>query len=105
MPKWMWFAPLGVLVTALGAWAFRLGWIAATISETDVIQAAASQYLVSAGPLARATDCAARPGQVPNVWIVVTCKGAAGQFDYAINRLGRFVQSAPSTETPGRPKT
>ena len=45
MPRWIWFTPLGVLVAAIAVWGFRLGWIAATISETDVIEVWTEQYV------------------------------------------------------------
>ena len=73
-----------------------------TITETDVINAGVVRYLDTTGPGARATDCLARPGQ--GVWLVVTCTGAAGRFDYAVDRFGRRV-TAPSGAAPAAPET
>ena len=100
MPGWLWFAPLAVLVVALGLWAFRLGWIAATISETDVIERYAALYMQTQGDSARATDCVARPGVSPRVWIVVSCLTPQGvRVDYPVDRLGRLLDLAPEPTT------
>lgn len=97
MPQWMWFAPLGLLILALGLWGFRLGWIAATITETDVIETYTAHYLQTQGATARATDCSARPAPDNDVWIVVRCAAASGaRFEYPVDRWGRLVQPAPA---------
>ncbi|WP_295315642.1 hypothetical protein [Roseobacter sp.] len=91
MPAWLWFAPLVAIILVLGLWAFRLGWIVATITETDVINRWAAHYLATAGGDARASDCVARPGR-ETVWIIVTCEGPQGRrFDYPVDRLGRLL--------------
>ncbi|MFK7743446.1 MAG: hypothetical protein AB8B47_00220 [Roseobacter sp.] len=106
MPRWVWFAPFGLLVVVLAAWGFRLGWIAATISETDVIEGYTVRYLETFGAVARATDCVGRPGESDAVWIVVTCAAQDGQrIEYPVDRFGRLLnvdlgggdQSAPQT--------
>jgi hypothetical protein len=88
MPRWGWFIPLG-LVTLLGALvAFRYGWIAATITETDVINAMATRYLsVDGGPDAQLGDCVGLAGQINGAWITVQC----GEFGYHVNRFGRLI--------------
>ena len=85
MPGWLWFAPLGALVVALGAWAFRLGWIAATITETDVI---------------------AQPGGSAPVWILVSCMHRDGRrFDYPVDRMGRLLDVSGRPDALGVPET
>ncbi|MFP7570810.1 hypothetical protein [Marivita sp. S2033] len=88
MPRWLWFVPLG-LATVFGAlMAFRYGWIAATITETDVIEAMAHRYATQdGGPDARASDCVGLAGQVDGAWITVRCADTA----YHVSRLGRLI--------------
>lgn len=119
MPRWIWFAPLGGLTLILALWAFRLGWIAATITETDVITTYAQKYVVdraeqSGGDNAAITDCIAYPGAQRGVWIVVSCVPNAredGQrYTYHVNRFGGLAFSqtpapyskttAPSAQAP-----
>jgi hypothetical protein len=97
MPHWGWFVPLG-LVTLVGALlAFRYGWIAATITETDVINAFAQRYVTEdGGEDARISDCVGLAGQIDGAWITVRC----GDFWYHVNAFGSLI----STETTsGRP--
>lgn len=105
MPRWLWFAPLGALVVALGAWAFRLGWIAATITETDAIEAWTAHYL-QAQPGGRATDCTAQPGRSAQVWLLVSCVHRDGRrFDYPVDRMGRLLDVSGSKDSHGLPET
>lgn len=105
MPRWIWFTPLVLLILALAAWAFRLGWIAATITETDVINIYAHRYLAEAGAVARLTDCTALPGDQSGVWIIVRCIGPDGRYDYPISRFGRLLALPESAQRPGIPQT
>ncbi|KUF09105.1 hypothetical protein [Pseudoponticoccus marisrubri] len=89
MPRWLWFAPLAVLLVAVALFGFRQGWIVANLTETDVIEAMAARYLAEAGPQARASDCVARPGR--EVWLVVAC-GGPGMWEYRVDRLGRLKE-------------
>lgn len=93
MPRWGWFVPLG-LATLVGALlAFRTGWIAATISETDVITAFSQRYVQQdGGPDAGLDDCVGLAGQIEGAWITVRC----ADIQYHVNRLGRLI----STDTP-----
>lgn len=105
MPRWLWFAPLVVLTVLGGLWAFRLGWIVATITETDVIDAYAARYLETAGPDARATDCVARPGLQRGVWLIVSCSGPGRRVDYPVDRFGRLAERPFPEERPVQPET
>jgi len=80
--------PLG-LATLMGALlAFRYGWIAATITETDVINAMANRYVTQDGGAdARAGDCVGLAGQVDGAWITVKCGGIL----YHVTRFGRVL--------------
>ncbi len=111
MPRWALFLPVGLLTLVLALLFFRLGWIAANLTETDVINTYAARYLQEAGPGARVSDCVARPGQGAAVWIVVSCEGTAGRYSYHVNRFGglRHV-SGPGFEgnappAPQEPRT
>lgn len=101
MPRWVWFAPLAILILAGAVWAFRWGWIAATITETDVINTYTQRYLAEGGATARLTDCTAVPGQQTGVWIVVRCLGTEARYDYPVDRFGRLVSvPVPATDAP-----
>jgi hypothetical protein len=82
------------LATLVGALlAFRTGWIAATISETDVITAFSQRYVQQdGGPDAGLDDCVGLAGQIEGAWITVRC----ADIQYHVNRLGRLI----STDTP-----
>ncbi|MBW4707892.1 hypothetical protein KX928_08850 [Roseobacter sp. YSTF-M11] len=106
MNRWLWWAPLVLLITGLAVWGFRLGWIAATITETDVITTYAKRYLEAAGPGAALSDCVAYPGRDRGVWLVVRCgpdpSGSGGRYEYHVNRLGGLVASG-GLSTRGAP--
>ncbi|MFK7879147.1 hypothetical protein [Roseobacter sp.] len=105
MPAWLWWAPLAVLVLALGIWAFRWGWIATMITETDVINTYAERYLQEAGNAARRTDCSAVPGDQNGVWIMIRCApSAGGRYDYPVDRFGRLLELRSSTRPPTTPE-
>ncbi len=100
MPRWIWWAPLAVFLLWWGWLGFRWGWIAATTTETDVINAYADRYLEDrardgTGAGARITDCVAYPGTERGIWLHVVC-GPAGdpsrRYEYEVNRLGGFVR-------------
>lgn len=97
MPGWVWWVPLG-LATLVGALvAFRYGWIAATITETDVINAMATRYITQdGGPDAKVTDCVGLQGQVDGAWITVRC----GPFFYHVNAFGGLMSTEPVSESP-----
>ena len=98
--------PFGALVLALGIWGFRLGWIAATLTETDVILSYTARYLEKQGADAKATDCSARPGRDKAVWILVTCVAPDGtRHDFPVDRFGRLLEVAPDPARPERPRT
>lgn len=97
MPGWVWFVPLG-LATLVGALlAFRYGWIAATITETDVINAIANRYVTEDGGAdARAADCVGLPGMRPGAWITVRC----GTIEYHVDRFGRLIDTGAAVGRP-----
>lgn len=92
MTRLIWFSPLILLTTLLAVYGFRLGWIAAHITETDVIEAQAAQYLEDAGTGAQVTDCVAYPAQQKGIWIIVRCEtarnAASTVYEYHVNRFG-----------------
>ena len=90
---------------ALAVWGFRLGWIAATITETDVITTYTQRYLSEAGAAARLTDCAGVPGSRDGVWIIVRCQQDGQRFDYPVDRFGRLLAVPEDTRRPGAPET
>ena len=106
MPRWLWFVPFGALVAVFALVAFRLGWIASTITETDVIETYTARYVAAHGPDARVTDCSAQPSTRAEVWIIVTCISAQGvRVDYPVDRLGRLLEIEPALRRVDEPKT
>lgn len=108
MPRWAWFLPLGALVVAGALYAYRLGWLAANLTEGDAILAYAARYIDLAGAGATQADCLAVPATEPRVWITVRCShpdGGVWQFD--VNRIGGLVrQTTPGDPLePGLPRT
>ncbi|WP_299791924.1 hypothetical protein [uncultured Marivita sp.] len=99
MPRWVWWVPLG-LATLVGALlAFRYGWIAATITETDVINAMTHRYVTQDGSAdARVSDCVGLAGQVGGAWITVRC----ADILYHVNRFGSLISVGAVS---GRPST
>ncbi|MGA9253171.1 MAG: hypothetical protein WBV78_04405 [Roseobacter sp.] len=106
MPRWIWFVPVAALAVAVGLWAFRLGWIAATLTETDVILAYTAKYLDTHGTTARATDCSGQPADIAAVWIVVTCIAQdETRYDYPVDRFGQLILLDAQPAAPEEPKT
>ena len=97
MPNWLWFVPLG-LATIVGALlAFRYGWIAATITETDVINSIAARYVSrDGGENARIEDCFGVAGQIEGAWITVRC----ADLTYHVNRFGSLISTDAIMERP-----
>ena len=105
MTRWVWFAPFGLLVVLSAVWAFRQGWVLATISETDVIEAWTARYVVDHEGAKRG-DCSARPGGSEDIWILVTCVHVDGRrFDYPADRFGRLVPAVDPPAAPQAPQT
>lgn len=94
-------APLivGLLLALVAAFVgLRLGWQVARLDEGAVILAVADHCVAEAGGSARREDCAAIPGQVRGVWLVVIC-GSDPQQRFDVDRAGRFrAQSAAPPE-------
>ena len=106
MPRWLWWAPFALLTLAAAIYVFRLGVIAATITETDVINRYAQEYLRDAGAGASLTDCHARPGTAePGSWIVVVCAGPDGRRSYHVNRFGGLEYRDRPAPSPTAPQT
>lgn len=80
-----------MVLTLLGAlWAFRAGWIAVTLSETDVINAQVARYLQSV-PNSRPEDCHAEPA--PDAWLIVLCAPQDGPvWSARVDRWGRVMR-------------
>jgi hypothetical protein len=98
MPRWVWFVPLGVVVSAGALQAFRLGWIAANMTETAAIEAYAARYVQQTGD--PAAHCSARPGA--DVWLVVRCGQGRSAWEYHVNRFGGLREAYGPGATPDR---
>ena len=82
----------------MAIYGLRLGWIAANLTETDVIKARAAEY-VAAHEGAKETDCVAFPGSQGGIWIIVRCGGTSDGpskvYEYHVNRFGGTEYSGP----------
>jgi hypothetical protein len=94
VPRWLWWAPFAFLLVGCGLISLRIGWIVATLTETDVITQYAQRYVKAQGNSATFGDCAAMPANVgPKLWIVVRyiTEGAQIGQRYLVNRFGGLV--------------
>ncbi|MDG4649112.1 hypothetical protein P6F26_11705 [Roseibacterium sp. SDUM158017] len=88
--------PLAGLVTIALAVGVRLGVDARVPSETEIIEAAAEDYVAETG--GARTDCYARPSPVDGVRLVVTCEPEGGaRWLGAYDARGRAVAVDPET--------
>ena len=94
-PRFPWriTACLGAIAALIGLW---VGWTYATLSETDVINAAAAHY-VETDRDARPEHCVAQPGTDP-IWITVICGPSDGRAMaiYQADRFGRLTKVPPA---------
>ncbi|SPF80565.1 hypothetical protein [Pseudoprimorskyibacter insulae] len=109
MPPWVKWIPLAVLTLWVSLHFLRLGWIAANLSETDVIDIYANQYLEDrrrdgTGEGAQKSDCLAYPGEIRGIWFVVACGpkpfDAARHYEYHVNRFGALQFSGGPNLAP-----
>ncbi|MEM7470819.1 MAG: hypothetical protein AAF340_05650 [Pseudomonadota bacterium] len=65
------------------------------ITETDIIETYASQYLAEAGQGAKLIDCRAQPGQNSGTRMVVICGpaqfDATRHYEYHVGPLGQLI--------------
>ena len=104
MPRWMWIAPIGLLLLFTAFHGYKLGLERSAVTETVVIEFYAEQYLKdhrrileSEGAL---TDCIAIPAETPGVWIEVRCSPQDGSEDfvYGADRSGAQVYAGRAGE-------
>ncbi|MFK7838145.1 MAG: hypothetical protein AB8B60_18190 [Sulfitobacter sp.] len=91
MPRWLWWMPFVVLTVVAGLLVYRQGYVAAHITETDVINHYAEIYVAEGPEGAKVTDCAARPGDETGIWLIISCGGAAHIVQYRVDRFGRLI--------------
>ena len=96
---WHLVIPLCVLA---GIFGLIVGRHVSGLTETDVINAAAADYVAAnavSGITTQATDCAARPDAGLSNWLVVTCQppqSSAHQiYEYSVNKWGQIVRLIP----------
>ncbi|MEM9968675.1 MAG: hypothetical protein AAF755_11305 [Pseudomonadota bacterium] len=104
MSHLIWWLPLSVLTVVASLFVFRSGWIAAFLTESDVIGHYAAQYVQTQGAGASLTDCHAVPGVAP-VWIVVICSAGNGNMPvtYHVDRAGKLMRPTEVTAPEMQP--
>lgn len=99
MPRWLWWTPLALVAMAGALFSFRMGWIAATTTQMDVINKFAARYLENrlrdgTAEGAKVTDCVAYPGEDRGVWLIISCgptpPDPVRSYEYHVNRFGNF---------------
>ena len=105
MPRWLLFAPFVCLVAIFAINGAKLGIQQANLTETDVINFYANQYLSDhqslVGDGAALTDCLAVPGTKPRVWIEVRCTPPVGPaFIYGAGRDGQLIYAGRDGAAP-----
>lgn len=106
IPRWLYFAPLGVLVLIAGYTGLKLRIERDAVTESAVIEYYAGQYVTDhasqIGEEAAETDCVGLPGEVGRVWIEVRCTPPGGEpaFLYGVNRGGGLLYAARDTAAP-----
>ncbi len=90
------FLPLAAITLIAALFAYRQGYIAANLTETDVINQYAAQYVAEHQGLY--ADCTANPGNPP-VWLVITCAPDDGMaITYLVDKGGRPVPHQPDDD-------
>jgi hypothetical protein len=102
MPRWLLWTPIVALTVATAFFGLRAGWHVSALTESDVINRAAADYL--RGEVnRRASDCEARPSDAGDIWLIVTCTSQAGETEvYQASRYGRVQLGSASY---GKPET
>ncbi|MFW2541722.1 hypothetical protein ACN2XU_03690 [Primorskyibacter sp. 2E107] len=93
MPRWLWFLPLGLIVLLGALQAFRLGWIAANMTQTAAIEAYAARFGVKEGAGLTGWNCVGTPGE--DTWLVVRCGVPGREWKYRVNRFGGLTGIVP----------
>lgn len=101
----LWWLPLGLFGLFWAILGLRYGWVAATMTETDVIKRYAERYVEAAGDGAALSDCHAYPGEgLPGIWLVVRCappQSAGPNHLFFVNRLGGLETPPHTGRSPG----
>lgn len=86
------FTVLGAFLALVAVIGLRLGWVSATLTETEVIERYASAYLQEAGDGAALTDCHAETGQAPWIKLRVVCRNSLGrEWRFGAGLWGQLV--------------
>lgn len=97
-PRWLYWMPLAVVTVCGALWLFRLGWIAAHVDESALLDHYARLYVAETGDGARLSDCVGRPGQDRAVRLVISCTGHDGNRRvYAIGHFGGLLENKPAS--------
>ncbi len=100
MPRWLLWTPIAALTVATAFFGVRAGWHVSDLTESDVINRAAANYL-QGGAERQATDCAAKPSEQKGVWLIVTCSSSKGAFEvYEASRYGKVRLGAAPLSKP-----
>ncbi|MEM9438540.1 MAG: hypothetical protein AAGA15_16050 [Pseudomonadota bacterium] len=106
IPRWLYFAPFGVLVLIAGYTGIKLRIERDAVTESAVIEYYAKEYITDhdtlLGPGAALTDCVGVPGETGRVWVEVRCQppGGGAAFLYGVNRGGGLEYAARDSGEP-----
>ncbi len=108
MKRWLWWSPFALFAVCAAVLGLRQGYLVVAISETDVINRYAQQYLQDRArdgteDGAALTDCVAYPGAGRGIWLHIVCGpdgvDASRSYEYEVDRAGRFVRGwSPHSE-------
>ena len=86
------FTVLGAFLALVAVIGLRLGWLAASLTETDVIERYAAAYLAEAGAGAALSNCHAETGQGHWVKLRVICRHPDGrEWRFGAGLWGQLV--------------
>ncbi|MEL6551686.1 MAG: hypothetical protein AAFQ54_15705 [Pseudomonadota bacterium] len=106
MPRWLYFAPVFVLILIVGYTGLKLRIERDAVTESAVIEYYAGEYITDhdtlIGPGAAVTDCVGVPGEQGRVWVEVRCEppGGGAAFLYGVNRGGGLEYAAREGDAP-----
>lgn len=100
MPRWLLWTPVMAFTVAMAVLGLRAGWHVSALTESDVINRAAQDY-VEGGQGRQMIDCVAMPASQRKIWLIVTCTATNGSIEtYHATRFGKVRLGTGSNQRP-----